>query len=543
MNTIREARRTFALGLEQLEAKQLLSLPGTALGLAGGGSAIAQIDAFQTGSHAQTAAQKGFPADAEITSEKALTLSVTEGKTFSHILAVTFTVANGGHALIAFTAHVDSEFLATDTYFKNLSAVVSPVNAAKEKYAVYLSGTCIALPPVADVDGQLPFVPGLDVSWKAAGHAWWLDDSQRVTVAGNDVPLRPIDDNTPFTTTPGVDTGVIALAGFVDSNPQANFSNTKFQATINWNDPNATAGNPDTVTFIGNQDEPNKNYICCTPDNYEIYSHHTYSEAGKYAVTITVVDDPTKVGGAGKETLTLHATVIVASPPTLYPLSATESGVPGLKFSGPYGPGVAATFTYPELPPNDLSAIINWGDGTPAQTLLVQIAPAPPGGKTNPNLYAVIYTTDYQLQHVYGEYGPYTLTVTIKSNTGKTVVGPLTEQVQVADAPLYSGGAGGNITKKTGLIDGPIATFGPDTEGTASNYTVTINWGDGTITPGTVTRLLPLGANGPGWQISGTHAFNVSGLVFMNWYGSVSIVDKGGQTLTIPATFAYDLFG
>jgi hypothetical protein len=68
--------------------------------------------------------------------------------------------------------------------------------------------------------------------------------------------------------------------------------------------------------------------------------------------------------------------------------------------------------------------------------------------------------------------------------------------------PWQPGGSGDCTTNKQGFFSGPIALLGLDTVGTISSYTVTINWGDGTSSPGTVTRALPLGTAGS-WSIIG----------------------------------------
>jgi hypothetical protein len=92
-----------------------------------------------------------------------------------------------------------------------------------------------------------------------------------------------------------------------------------------------------------------------------------------------------------------------------------------------------------------------------------------------------------------------------------------------------------------GLFSGTMANFTGGLEGAPSNYyTVTINWGDGNSSPGTLTPLLSVGGVANGWQVSGTHQFNLSPLAF-TWNGSVVIVDKGGQTLTLPVSFSYPL--
>ena len=55
-------------------------------------------------------------------------------------------------------------------------------------------------------------------------------------------------------------------------------------------------------------------------------------------------------------------------------------------------------------------------------------------------------------------------------------------------------------------IGGTVATFtDPNTSATASAYSASINWGDGTTSPGTIT-----GGNG-NFSVAGSHAYSAGG--------------------------------
>jgi hypothetical protein len=106
----------------------------------------------------------------------------------------------------------------------------------------------------------------------------------------------------------------------------------------------------------------------------------------------------------------------------------------------------------------------------------------------------------------------------------------------VADAPLTAGSAL-TIPEPQGVpfSNLPVAGF-TDANPTApvTDFTATINWGDGTlsnpdITPGTVVQP---GGTGTAFQVVGSHAYLVAGTET----GSVSIRDAGGQAITAAFT-------
>jgi hypothetical protein len=93
----------------------------------------------------------------------------------------------------------------------------------------------------------------------------------------------------------------------------------------------------------------------------------------------------------------------------------------------------------------------------------------------------------------------------------------------VVDAPLT--GTGASLTGTAGQsFSFEIATFIEGANGTASQFTATINWGDGQASPGTVA------ANGRGgFNVTGTHTYTESG----PYSTTVTIMDIGGGNTTM----------
>lgn len=95
--------------------------------------------------------------------------------------------------------------------------------------------------------------------------------------------------------------------------------------------------------------------------------------------------------------------------------------------------------------------------------------------------------------------------------------------VPIDDAPLTAPAATLTATE-AGFLTATVATFtDADPNGTVSDYTATIDWGDGSSVTGTIAA----GASG-GFDVSGTHAYAEDGTYTV----TVKIADAGGATAT-----------
>jgi probable HAF family extracellular repeat protein len=166
-----------------------------------------------------------------------------------------------------------------------------------------------------------------------------------------------------------------------------------------------------------------------------------------------------------------------------------------------------ATFTDPYLIDTAFifTATVNWGDGTTEAGTIT--------GANGSFAVTVPGST-----HVYADAGTYTTTVTITDTNYGTQIAP-TGTVTVTDAPLDAAGTAISGIQGIAISNATVATF---TDGNpyaaASDFTATINWGDGTTTTGTVVAQ-----NGGGFAVDGAHAYTHDG----QYAGNVTINDLG----------------
>lgn len=159
------------------------------------------------------------------------------------------------------------------------------------------------------------------------------------------------------------------------------------------------------------------------------------------------------------------------------------------------------------------SATISWGDGTTS------------AGTSDGN-------NGIQGTHTYAEEGSYGGSVAYSyassaENSCPFLIQTASFQATVHDAPLSA--AGMDISGTAGQsITGVVAHFSDANPGaTAADFSVTIQWGDGTTTTGTVS------ASGPGgFDVSGTHSYAGTG----SFTVSAAITDVGGSTATATGT-------
>jgi hypothetical protein len=143
------------------------------------------------------------------------------------------------------------------------------------------------------------------------------------------------------------------------------------------------------------------------------------------------------------------------------------------------------------------SVNIDWGDGTMPPTRVAAVPDCPPTGPClGPTLWTIAVPHD---PHTYARPGVYAA-----SFTGPIFIGTTHIDAIVGDDPRSINETVPALTPAVGAtVSGPVATF-TDTNALAqpSEFTATINWGDGQTTAGTVTQPL-----GQPFQVSGSHVY------------------------------------
>jgi hypothetical protein len=157
---------------------------------------------------------------------------------------------------------------------------------------------------------------------------------------------------------------------------------------------------------------------------------------------------------------------------------------------------------------------IDWGDGSPASNAA--------SGITDRNGQTQLSGT-----HTYAEEGTYSGQITYAfCDGGATQTVPF--QVKVRDAPLTASAPA--ITATAGApFSGQVLTFtDADPGGVVSDYTATIDWGDGSSSSsGTVSA-----GSGGGFVITGTHTYMIGG----PFQATVTVTDAGGAATTATVT-------
>jgi hypothetical protein len=271
--------------------------------------------------------------------------------------------------------------------------------------------------------------------------------------------------------------GTTTLASFTDTNTSDTAST--FTASINWGD-----GTTSTGTVTGSNGA------------FTVSGGHTYADEGSFPLGVSITDT------ANNTSLPLSGTVVAAEADVLTPQGVTFAANPGQAFSG-----TVATFTDGDTSnvAGDFSATINWGDGTTTTGVIADTAGA----------IAVSGT------HTYVATGQDAVTVTLTDDTPGMATTTADSTANVG--PQLAGQIGLTAATEGVALAGTttLASFtDTNTSDTASTFTASINWGDGTTSTGTVT-----GSNGA-FTVSGGHTYADEGSFPLG----VSITDTANNT-------------
>jgi RHS repeat-associated protein len=275
----------------------------------------------------------------------------------------------------------------------------------------------------------------------------------------------------PVGATAGVPLSNVAVANF--TNPVA--STGDFTARIDWGDGSA----PASGTITGGA------------GTFNVQGSHTYASAGNYPITVTINQSATDQDGnqIAEQPVTSYTTATVAAPE----LTGAPLGTLTVKVGQALGDPVLATYTDPDTndSPANMTATVSWGDGSTSSAVVS-------GGNGSFSVAA---------DHAYSEPGDYAVMVLLQGDGARSVA---IVDVDVTDPapppkPLFQA-QGLRLLDETGsgFANAIVAVLtDPNPADVIPALQATINWGDGTVTPGILVQGSKLGE----FDVLGTHGY------------------------------------
>jgi hypothetical protein len=232
-----------------------------------------------------------------------------------------------------------------------------------------------------------------------------------------------------------------------------------FTATIDWGDGTTTAG-----TIAGSN------------GSFTVDGSHTYTAPGTDQLNVRV-DDFVFASASGTATATIAARTLTG---TMVLSAATEAtALPNTTTVATFTDSVSSDMA------GDFTASINWGDGVTTSGTVV-------GSNGS-------FTVEGG--HTYADEGSDPASVTL-THTADNAQATASGSVAVAEADVLAGQGTKIKANIHHAFSGVVATFSDtDTANVAGDFNATINWGDGTVTGGTVS-----GGSGT-FAVSGTHQY------------------------------------
>ena len=240
----------------------------------------------------------------------------------------------------------------------------------------------------------------------------------------------------------------------------------EFRATILDSTPRAT------VTVTGNR-------VTVTPNA---------GFTGAIRLSVGVKQQGATNRGSSADPFDTQEIVVAVGDQTLTPQAVAASAVEGTAATNV----TLATFTSadPNAPASNFTARINWGDAQLSDGVVTKSG----------NTFTVTATNTYRYA------GRYTARVTVTASLGFNAFADAV--VTVADAALTAtAGAALRARQNQALTNVTVITFtDANSNARASDFTATIDWGDGDVTPGTLSA-----ATGGGFNVQGSHTYRVTG--------------------------------
>ncbi|HVX15737.1 MAG TPA: TIGR03118 family protein [Pirellulales bacterium] len=410
----------------------------------------------------------------------------SQGLAVNNANVATFIDTDGGNPLSDYSATID---------WGDGSSSVGTINAL------------VVDPPAVSptVVGLNFFVEGSHTYTAAGDYTFTVTisdtDGSQATVQGTvDVAQATLEAHALAVQSQGLAVNNANVANFIDTGGADPLSN--YSATIDWGDGSSSAG---TIAIGAVIDPPGIGGLL-----FDVAGSHTYAAAGDYTFTVTISD-------TDGSHATVQGTLDVAEPTLLahaLPVISQGLGVNNV-------PVAYFTDTGGADPLSNYSATIDWGDGSTSAGTIIDATAHPPTG------VAVLggFTFTVEGSHTYAATGDYTYTVTISDTDGShtTVQGT----AHIAEPPLLATGVPVVVTSGLSVNGAIVAAFADAGGGDPlSNYSATIDWGDGTSsTAGTVT------GSGNSFIVAGSHAYAVSG----DYELTIAISDQDGSTANVSA--------
>ncbi len=389
-----------------------------------------------------TATSTALVAEDDVPAMTGAGLSAPEGTTLGGTVA-TFTDGNPAAQAGDFTAAIDwgdGTSSPGSVSGANGSFTITGSHSYAGDEATY--AVTVTVTDAADTDGGLAPAP----SATGTGSATLTEADQ---LAGSAATLAAVE-GVPFGT---------QVAGFTSTytgSPAGDFT-----ATILWGDGTSSLG---TIAGMAGRST--------------VSGSHVYIDEGTYSPSVFIADD-----GGGTATLLLAGSAVVADNDTVLDQANTVNATEGATFTGQVG-----TFTdtsYPSHPVGDFTVLISWGDGTTSAGTVASLG----GGN-----FAVSGS------HTYADDGSYPVQLTVLDD-GR-VLASAGSTATVANGDVLTPGGLTLAATEGQTLAATVATFTDSlTTAAAGSFTAGIDWGDGTVTAGTVT------GGGGTFTVAGSHTY------------------------------------